>query len=251
MLRGLYASASALLAASAWQETLGSDLANVDTPGYKAQGVEVSAFGQTLLERTAAGGPSQPVGAVVWGAAATAAVTDWQPGALNLTGRPLDVAPAPGQWLTVEQGGVRLITQDGALAVDRAGDLVTPSGARVLSAAGTPLRVPVGSPVAIAPDGTVTAGTVTVGRLGLVTVAAPAALTAIGDAMYRPGAGAGVAAVPAGQAAVTPGALWGSNVSSATALTDMVAAGNVFQANQEALITGTQAFGQFLGAVGK
>jgi flagellar basal-body rod protein FlgF len=247
MLRGLYGAASGLLADAAWQNTLASDLSNLETPGFKAETPVLGAFGQELLSRT--GADPGIAGRVSAGAAVVGEARQWGSGGLWVTGGALDVAPAPGTWLVVELGGVRYVTQDGALSLDARGELVTAGGARVLDAAGAPITVPPGSAPHILADGSVAAGGRTLARLMLVQVARPDRLEGVGGALFRPLAGSGLAPAAGAAAAVTPGALVASTVQEAQALTDLVEAGSAFQAGQEAFRTGSQTFTQLLGAL--
>src|SRR5439155_15950906 len=98
--------------------------------------------------------------------------------------------------------------------VDGLRRLTTNTGAFVLGGA-KPITIRAGVPedgIAIAPDGTVNAGGRRVGRLDLVTVRDPEALTSVGDNAFVVNAASGNA-VPAPRATtLTQGALEMSNV---------------------------------------
>ncbi len=89
------------------QAALANNLANVSTPGFKAERV----FARLLDERTS----------LVEG------VTDFSAGPLDTTGRPLDVALIGDGFFVVETPKGRRWTRGGALGLDETGAL-DPSG---------------------------------------------------------------------------------------------------------------------------
>ncbi|MCL6594632.1 MAG: flagellar hook basal-body protein [Firmicutes bacterium] len=246
MLRGLYTAASGLLADQAWQQAVGNNLDNANTPGYKADRTVIGEFGAVLVTRLGAGG----VGVVGEGAAVASSTPDLASGPIDPTGRALDVAPVGGAWLAVRTPqGVRY-TQDGALAVNAAGLLVGAQGYPVVGAGGAPIRVPAGAAASIGADGTVYADGRPVGRLLLTAFARPALLSAQGDGLFQAPAGAGARPFAPGTA-VVPGALEGSNVNESLLTSQLVQVQAAFQADQESVRTDTATFGQLLQNLGK
>ena len=66
------------------------------------------------------------------GSRVAAVTTNFNQGALQLTGRVTDLAIQGNGFFVVERGGQQLLTRDGAFNWDSAGQLVTAGGARVL-----------------------------------------------------------------------------------------------------------------------
>lgn len=250
MLRGIYTAASGLMADTQWQAAVAHDLANVNTPGFKSGEAVIGSFGTMLLNRMS----SSPgaVGSISEGSAVLANVNDLAEGPLQETGRHLDVAPYGGAWLVVRTArGIRY-TQDGALTQNQAGQITTAAGDIVLSRAGTPITIPAGATPQIATDGTVTVGAAVLGQLALQTFARPQALVADGQGLMQAPAAAGVRPIAAGGAAgVVQGALEGSNTSESDLVIQMTAMQTAYTADQEALVTGDQAFQSLLSNLGR
>ncbi len=56
MLRGVYASASGMLAGASSQRIISNNVANMNTPGHRSEYPTLSPFGALFLQRTDAGG---------------------------------------------------------------------------------------------------------------------------------------------------------------------------------------------------
>lgn len=218
MLQGLHAAAAGMAAQQARMDAVAEDVANVSTAGYKRQRV---AFRELVY--VAAGIGTAPGVATGAGAAVSFAGRSFGQGALQQTERPLDVALEGDGFLQVR-------TADGTVAVTRSGSLQVDARGRVMTAAGDllepPVRVAPGTgaeDIGIGPDGNVRVDGRPIGRLTLVTVAAPEQLRPIGDGRFALTAASGPAR-PATGTTVVQGVLEGSNVDVAGAMVDMIEA---------------------------
>jgi flagellar basal-body rod protein FlgF len=224
--RMIYLSMSAAKATMQRQEVLAHNLANVSTNGFRA---ELAAFRAV---------PVQGDGAStrVYALESTVGYNP-QSGAVQSTGRSLDVAMQGNGWLTVQAlDGTEAYTRAGALDVDAQGTLTTRNGLAVLGDGG-PITVPANAEVSIAADGTVSAKTADgrptpVGRLKLVTP--EAALERGLDGLFRAAAG-DLTADPS--ARLQDGALEGSNVSAIETMVAMIAAARQFETQMKMLQT--------------
>jgi flagellar basal-body rod protein FlgF len=184
---------------------LANNIANVDTPGFRASR---AVFGQQVSRAGGIDGPA--------GLGRTAYVQDratWretQPGTIQQTGNPLDVA----------------ITGDGYFAVEtprgerytRAGRFTLGADGRVLDMQGNPLLSIDGQPLAVAPgdtrleilgDGTLRSENGPIGRIRVVRFENQQRLRAEGDRHFD---AAGEAPLPVDRPALMQGAVEGSNV---------------------------------------
>lgn len=206
------------------QAAVANNLANVSTPGFRAQ---VNMFRAVPV-----------VGQETQTRAFTLASTpgaDFKAGPLTYTERSLDVAIKGNGWLVVQTpDGGEAFTRAGSLQVSADGQIQTMSGRPVLGDGG-PLAVPPGSTVSIGSDGTITArgpgetaqGLAQVGRLRLVNPP-PDAIARGDDGLFRLRAGAApVERDPA--IGVITGALEGSNVNPVEAMVDMIANARRFE----------------------
>jgi flagellar basal-body rod protein FlgF len=225
--RMIYLSMSGAKAAMQRQDVLANNLANVSTVGFRA---ELAAFRAVPVEGSGASTRVYALESTVG--------ANHQPGAVQATGRNLDVAMKGNAWLAVQGlDGTEAYTRAGALDVNAEGLLVSKSGLTVLGDGG-PISVPANSEVSIAGDGTVSAKAAngrssSIGRLKLVTPESPAALTRGPDGLFR--AESDLSADTT--ARVQDGALEGSNVSAVETMVAMIAAGRQFEQQMKLLQT--------------
>jgi len=224
--RMIYLSMSGAKATMQRQDTLANNLANVSTPGFRA---ELQAFRAVPVQGS---GASTRVYALE-----TTTGYDGSTGAITATGRNLDVAVTGSSWLSVQSlDGTEAYTRGGSFDVSSEGTLVTRSGLPVLGDGG-PIQIPPNAVVSIGGDGTVSAkGTdgknTAVGRLKIVTPEAP--LTRGVDGLFRAPDGD----LPADtNARVQDGALEGSNVSPVETMVAMISAARQFEAQMKMLST--------------
>lgn len=203
------------------QDVLTHNLANVNTPGFRAQTV---AFRSVPLQDAA--------GTRVFGIESTPGA-DFSPGVLQKTGNALDAAIAGAGWFAVEALGGEGYTRNGSFRVSPEGTLQTQSGRVVLSDSG-PISVPPNSTLGIERDGTVFAvpngsadqkNVLSLGRLKLVNPA-EGSLQRGDDGLFRLRGGGAADADPAVQLAT--GSVEGSNVNPVEALVGMIALARQF-----------------------
>ncbi|MEF7613683.1 flagellar basal-body rod protein FlgF [Aquincola sp. MAHUQ-54] len=224
--RMIYLSMSGAKATLQRQDVLSHNLANATTTGFRA---ELQAFRAVPVRGDGAS-------TRVYSLESTVGYNDL-PGAVQATGRDLDVAMKGNAWLAVQGlDGTEAYTRAGALDVTAEGTLVTQGGLTVMGDGG-PLTVPPNSQVSIAPNGTVSAKTpgqaaVEVGRLKLVTPEGP--MTRGDDGLFRAPQG-DLAADDA--ARLQDGALEGSNVSAVETMVAMISAGRQFEQQMKLLQT--------------
>ena len=224
--RMIYLSMSGAKAMMQRQDTLAHNLANVSTPGFRA---ELQAFRAVPVQGS---GASTRVYALE-----STPGYDASPGPVTATGRNLDVAVKGNAWLAVQGlDGTEAYTRGGSLELSADGTLTTRNGLTVLGDGG-PIQVPQNSEVAIGEDGTISARAgntppTVVGRLKLVTSEAP--LIRGEDGLFRAADGD----LPADATArVQDGALEGSNVSSVETMVAMISAARQFEAQMKMMQT--------------
>ena len=123
MFPGFSAALSALSADSNAIDVCGNNLANLNTPGFKAAQVEFS----DLMSETLGGAlnPAQ----VGMGVGPIQTNTNYIQGGITTTNGPTDAAiEGNGFFVVQNQSGQTLYTRDGSFQVDSAGNLVTASG---------------------------------------------------------------------------------------------------------------------------
>lgn len=224
--RLIYTAASGARAMMERQDGLTHNLANANTPGFRADEVAFRAV------------PVRGEGATTRVVALEAtAGFDAKAGPVQATGRDLDVAVKGPGWLAVQTpDGAEAYTRNGGLEVSADGTLVVYNGMPVMGEGGT-INVPPGTKVSIAADGTVTAQgpsgpAQTVGRLKLVNPPANE-LRKGADGLMRTATGDPADADPAVR--VAAGALEGSNVNVIEAMVGMIAAARQYETQMQLL----------------
>jgi len=235
MLEGLRAAATGMTAQQRNMDSLSNDIANVNTSGYKH---ERTSFRDLVATQTGLGG-AQGITAGA-GAAAGSAGRAWGQGALRITDQPLDVAIQGDGFLQVKRAdGSTALTRNGSLQIDARGRVRTPDGALLQP----PVTVPAGvSPdeVKISADGTLVAQGRPIGRMTLVSVAAPHELQDAGNGVYTTTAASGRPRAAGADTTLAQGALEASNVDLGDAMVDMMAAQRGFQMASQAVRTQDQ-----------
>lgn len=227
--RIIYLAASGANAAMARQQALSNNLANVSTPGFRA---ELSTHRSVPLEGSGAS-------TRVFALEATAGHLD-KPGPITMTGRNLDVAARGGAYFAIQGlDGTEAYTRAGALEVTQDGNLVNPQGLPVLDTGGAPISIPQGAQVQFGTDGTITARVGTerpqaIGRLKLVTPTEDERLKRSDDGFFRSANGP-LNADP--NARMQDGALEGSNVNPIEAMVGMIQVARQFEQQMKLLQT--------------
>ncbi len=133
MLEGFYTIASGMLTSQRNIDTIGNNLVNLQTPGYRSERVIVSSFEQELMTRR------EQLGLDVLGdgIGATAAVVDnvvtvFSGGNLKPTDRGLDAAINGNGFFNIAgNDGTNYLTRNGNFDIDEQGYLVLPGVGRV------------------------------------------------------------------------------------------------------------------------
>ena len=157
----LYTAASGLLAEERRLELLSNNLANVHTPGFRAQRAFAAVFQKFDAEAP------QQVRAANAGVAIAGSYESAGAGPVSETGRALDVALEPGRFLVVATPAGRRYTRAGNLQADASGGLVDGAGRPVLGSDGSPVSGLTTDP-RVAADGRVFDGTNEAGSLLVV-----------------------------------------------------------------------------------
>ncbi len=168
MLRGVYTSASAMLAGASSQRIISNNIANVNTPGHRAGQPTLSPFGVLLLQRTGigGGGGGSFVGYTNAGTRIAGIHTSDAAGRIHATGGLSDLAlDGPGYFVLEGDGGL-MLTRNGSFVVDGDGYLAAGQGLRLRSTTGL-LQVGDG-PFTVEDDGTVRAGEQALGQIAAV-----------------------------------------------------------------------------------
>lgn len=211
------------------QASVGQNLSNVNTPGYRAA---VNAFRAVPLV-----GEGLPTRAFVVDSTAGA---DFTPGVMQPTGRNLDMAVQGAGWIAIQmENGSEAYTRNGSFQVSPEGILQTRAGLNVAGDTGL-ITIPPNTEVTVGKDGTISTvptglppnQVVLVGRIKLVNPAEEQMVRG-DDGMFRTKDGKPAAADIAVK--VAPGNLESSNVNTVEAMVSMISLARQFDMQMKML----------------
>lgn len=261
MFRGFYTVASGMLTQQRRTEMLTNNMANVNTPGFKADQASLRAFPEMLLQRydkqnipTEKGlnlPHNQVVGPINTGVYMQEAIPKFIQGDLQDTGQQTDLAlldvvmPQNEEnglngtiFFTVQNpdGAVRY-TRNGDFTLDGQGYLTTASGNYVLDVEGNPIQL-ASDQFTVNENGLLQGAIGEVALLGLGFSDNPYQMVKEGDGLFRTVDDAVLAdarGTEGVQFSLKQGFLERSNVDMNRTMTDMLAAYRSFEANQKVL----------------
>lgn len=223
-------------------DLLANNLANVNSPGYKAD----KALFRSYLT-TAEGGASS-MGLANHHVRFDGSRIDFSAGPVQATDNPLDLAvDGPGFFSVQTPDGVRY-TRAGNFTRSTDGVLVTQGGHPVLGDGGE-IRLDNG-PVNVDAQGNVSVNGATVGRLALVDFPEPGSLEKVGDALFVP-AGDAAAESLGERVAVRQGFIEMANINPVLAMTEMVEVLRTYEAYQKMIRTVSEADTKSINDVGR
>lgn len=246
MIRGLYTSATGMLAAQTQSAVIGDNVANVKTPGFKEQLASNTAFPSMLIERIGGNQASEVVqiGGLGTGVGVDRPVLSNVQGALQTTDVKTDLAlTTPGYFVVQTPGGERY-TRNGHFQIDANGMLQTPDGYALLGEKG-PIG-PLSSDFSVQADGTIMDIGQSLDRLRVVGIPA--------DALKREGQSLYSASQPvqaATGAQVLQGSIESSNVDLSGQMVQMMTVMKAYEANQKVIQTQDEMLGKAVNEVGK
>jgi flagellar basal-body rod protein FlgG len=242
MQRGLYIAATGMLSAMTRQDVIASNLANVNTVGYKVDRVANETFSDLFLSSMKTGGN---VGTLNFGTRVAGTITDYSQGPLRNTGNKLDMAiTGDGFFVVQTPNGIRY-TRNGQFSKTADGQLVTQTGDLVLGVGRQPLNVGSGDPV-VTQDGRVfQADGTLVGQIELATLDIPNSRK-VGDNYWE-----GPELGPAGGTTfVRQGFLEASGTNSIKEMIEMISTLRSYESNQRVVMAIDNTLDKAVNSVG-
>ncbi len=173
--RSILAAVSGINANQTYLNTIGNNIANVNTVGFKSASADfVDLLTQLVTGAAAPGGPAVGAGvnpmSIGSGVRIGAINTNFTQGSIEQTNVPTDVAIQGNGFLVVTQGGQTYYTRAGNLVLDGNGELATPTGgivegwqanstgSIVTNAPTSPISIPTGEVIAATATTEITMG---------------------------------------------------------------------------------------------
>jgi flagellar basal-body rod protein FlgF len=260
VLRGFYTAASGMLSQQRRVEMLTNNIANANTPGYKADQASLRAFPEMLLTRLDATTiPTKeprsfrnrtPIGEINSGVYMQEMMPRFLQGDLKETGQKTDIALIDGNLPVDEATGVKgalffvvqngngdiRYTRNGNFTLDAQGFLTTNDGFYVLDENNERIQL-TSEDFKVTPDGTIFENDVRVARINIAFANNPNNVVKEGNGLFRSEGGMLPSALnnPNVTYQLQQGFLERSNVDLARSMTDMMSAYRAFEANQKIL----------------
>lgn len=142
MLSGFYTIASGVMSRQNQIDTIGQNLTNINTPGYKAERAILGTFEQQLLVQVENGETRELYPSMATSSIIADVQTIFSDGLIKESGRKLDVA-INGEGFFVIEGaeGEQYLTRNGQFDIDTEGYLILPGIGRVKSTNGSDILV--------------------------------------------------------------------------------------------------------------
>ena len=247
MIRGIYSSASGMLAETARTDAIANNLANVNTAGYKKDVTVTKDFASMLIHRINDGGGAPVVGPLGLGTMVDEIAPHHMAGPLRQTGAKFDVAIVGNGFFTVDTPGGERYTRNGTFSLNAQGELVTQDGNRVMGVTG-PIRLQGNTGrVEIVPDGRIMADGVEAGQFRLVQFDNLRQLRKEGSSLYQAN---GAQAQPfTGQ--VEQGYLEMSNANVVAEMVNLIAAYRAYEVNSKTVQAHDQLLDKAVNEVGR
>ncbi|KXH83994.1 flagellar hook-basal body protein [Sporosarcina sp. HYO08] len=260
MFRGFYTVGSGMIAQQRKTEMLANNLANANTPGYKAEQAAIRSFPEMLMSRLDTTKiPTKnpvhmkglsPIGSISTGVYMQETLPSFIQGSLQETELTTDVALIEGAlpandngtkgaiFFRLEgEGGQDFYTKNGNFTVAPNGYLTNALGFYVLDQVGQRIQLK-NDEFQLTENGVILEEGTAVATLGISFADRPETLLKEGNGLFRTADGGNLpnAAESAGVSYMTrQGFLEGSNVDAAETMTDMLTAYRAFEANQKIL----------------
>jgi flagellar basal-body rod protein FlgF len=212
---------SRLTAQSRSMDVIAGNIANMSTPGYRA---ERMVFADWLSSQSGTGAPKGDRTIAYTQDRAT--YRDRAEGTLTHTGNPLDIALSGEGYFTVQtQAGTRL-TRAGRFTLQGNGGITDEGGNALLDTSGAPIRIAAAdTQLTVAGDGSLSSQNGPIGTIAIVKPSDPNRITAEGSRLFR----ADVPTVPVAAPKMVQGAVEDSNVQSVPELSSMISTERSFQ----------------------
>jgi len=264
MLRGIYTSASGMLANQAQLDVVSNNLANINTTGYKKDEVVYREFPKYMQLRlkddvwltTNGSIDLKPqVGKLGTGVTVDAIVVDYNQGPLKNTENRFDMALYGEGFFVVQTPAGERYTRNGAFLRDAEGYLVNHNGQKIMSVDNTAIKVG-DEPFAVNEFGEVysyngVGSGVKLGQIKIVRFEQKHGLRKIGESMYYATKEAGaVKQVNGDNVIVRQGFLEQSNVNVVNTMVKMIEANRAYEANSRIIQSQDTVLGQAINQVG-
>ncbi len=228
MENSIYTGLSRQIALAEKMDIIANNVANMSTPGYRAQNMVFKEYINRPPRSEGVENPKDPLSMVMdYGQ-----YQDTEIGPIQQTGNPLDVALQGPGWFGVQTANGVQYTRAGNFTLNGQGELVTSSGDKVANGGGGTITVPSeAKEIKIDRTGKIFTDQGEIGSLMVMTFPSDQDLKAQGNGLYS----SPTAGIPSEDTKVMQGMLEGSNVKPVLEMTRMIDVARNYEATQRML----------------
>jgi flagellar basal-body rod protein FlgG len=258
MFKGFYTATTGMLSQQRKTDMLTNNMANVNTPGFKADQASLRAFPQMLLQQMESSGvpgnersqrmARENIGALNTGVYMQEVTPAFLQGVLKDTGRNTDMAivdsVVPGEnngnkgtfFFTIRDANNDLrYTRNGNFTIDASGFLTTNEGLYVMDENNQPIQLE-GTDFQVGPQGLITENGQPAAQLNIALAPNVQSMMKEGSGLYRTEDNTPLPSAignPAGSFNLQQGMLERSNVDTSQTMTELLSSYRAFEANQK------------------
>lgn len=255
MLRGLYTASNGMVAQQQKMDIISNNLANVNTTGFKRDGVIIKSFDEVLTAKV--NDPdvlsNQVIGKMSMGCKINNVYTDYSQGGATITSDPYNIAILGEGMVAIgvedSEGNMSVkYTRDGSFTLSPDGNLLTREGNYVLGEKGK-INIPITSNnIRISEDGRIFNDDKIIDKISLTDFENPKSLRKIGDNLY---VGTKDTKQKEFSSKIIQGHIESSNVNTVREMVEMINVMRTYESNQKVIHTQDETLGKAVNEVGK
>ncbi|MCT4596747.1 MAG: flagellar hook-basal body protein [Vallitalea sp.] len=255
MVKGLYTASNGMIAQQHKMDVISNNLANVNTTGFKKDGVIVESFDEMLITKVNDPNVSgnEVIGKMTLGCKVGNVYTDHSQGGATITGDPYNIAILGEGMVAIgvedKEGNMSVkYTRDGSFTLSSDGTLLTREGNYVLGEKGK-IVIPNGSNnIRISEDGRIFDDDKIIDKISLTDFENPETLRKIGDNLYVKTEDT---IEQDFSSKILQGHLESSNVNTVKEMVEMINVMRTYEANQKVIHTQDETLGKAVNEVGR
>ena len=249
MLRGLYTSASGMMATRRNLDIVSNNLANANSGGFKRKEGVKRSFPEMMISHFEKGESPRELGSLGTGVMLDEAFTDYNSGEYNYTGNSLDLAIEGQGFFEIQTPqGVRY-TRNGNFTLNGDGEIVTQQGYYLLDETGNSIQTVDDSEIYVDSDGQIYLDDLEGARINIVDFEdRDEQLEQVGENLFDYH---GEDIIESEESSVRQGYLEGSNVNVVEEMTKMIEINRLYEAGQKVIQGMDETLGKAVNEAGR
>lgn len=261
MVNGIETAASGMMSILNYNDIIANNLANVNTPGFKALIPTFKNISDIeIKEKTKdeQGDTNKPVGTLSAGSVLDSTLIDLKQGALSKTDNKLDFAIEGDGFFAIQTPEGECYTRNGSFTLNNEGVLVTKDGKAVLSESNSEIKIGLDNTntgisvdkLTVGEDGTLYLKNQAVDKFKIVNFNTPSDLETIGNSLFKK-INTDIQPIAAQNSKVSQGYIEGSNSSVIENLINSISASRSYESLSKVIKTSEMTLSKAVNEVGR